>query len=830
MIGDRIHASLHRAWPLYISMLVCFLCSGATAGLDQSFRVNGQLDHLSELGIEHVVFTTRLPYDDGHWYANIAYYCDDENQKAYSGNGKPDESKLYRLDVATRRVEVLLDAKGGSVRDPHVHYDGHTILFSYRPAGTEYYNLYEIQSDGTGLRRVTDVPFDDYEAVYLPDDDIVFASTRSQRWVGCWMTQVGTLFRCNRDGGDLRPLSFNLEQDNTPTILPDGRILYMRWEYVDRSQVGYHQLWTMNPDGTNVMVYYGNGKHYPLYIDAEPIPGSDEILLIESPGHGMSDHRGRVSLMTPKYGPDDERGSHPITRDPAFNDPAPIDETSFLAASYKQIVLGTRDGQLSPILAYNGAANIHEPVLVRSRPREPVGVDHTDPTQATGQMFLADIYRGRNMEGVKPGQIKKLLVLEVLPKPVNFSGGMDLTSWLGTFLLERVLGTVPVEEDGSAFFEVPAGRPVFFVGLDANDMSVKRMQSFTNVMPGESLSCVGCHEQRMEAPLATLHVMPAAIRRPASRIKPYDGLPDVIDFRRHIQPILDKHCVSCHRYEDPQGHVVLSDDLGPCWSISYYTLLAARQVADARNGLGDQKPRTIGSSASGLMAKIDGSHYDAKVTPNQWRTVWLWLETGAPYAGSYGGLRNAQEQSRQGIAHSVLGAPVLNQTCRRCHGLNKQAPRLPADLSQDERRPTIRAQGMAPFERLISDEDLRFSANVLINMSRPQYSPLLLGPLPASQGGWGTCAYQYEDKNAPEYRDLLSILQLRKQQYDQHPRFGTPQFKPNPQYIRELKRFGVLPRSFDLAHDKIDIFETDQRYWKLFWYDPESKTPWPYLH
>ena len=313
--------------------------------------------------------------------------------------------------------------------------------------------------------------------------------------------------------------------------------------------------------------------------------------------------------------------------------PPPIDETSFLAASFKHIVLGTRDGQFSPVLVYNGDANIHEPVLVRPRPREPVVTDHTDQTQATGQMFLADIYRGRNMEGVKPGQIKKLLILETLPKPVNFSGGMDLTSWLGTFLLERVLGTVPVEDDGSAFFEVPAGRPVFFVALDANDMSVKRMQSFTNVMPGESLSCVGCHEQRMEAPLSTPRVMPAAVRRPASRIEPFDGVPDVLGFRRHIQPILDKHCVSCHRPQDRRGQVVLSDDLGPCWSISYYTLLAARQVADARNGLGNQKPRTIGSSASALMSKIDGSHYDAKLTADEWRTIWLWIETGAPYAG-----------------------------------------------------------------------------------------------------------------------------------------------------------------------------------------------------
>ena len=123
-----------------------------------------------------------------------------------------------------------------------------------RPA-SDCYNLYEIQIDGTGLRQVTQGPYDDYEAAYLPDDDIVFVSTRAKRWVGCWMTQVGTLFRCDRQGGNIRPLSFNCEHDNTPAVLADGRILYTRWEYVDRSQVGYHQLWTMNPDGTAVTAY-----------------------------------------------------------------------------------------------------------------------------------------------------------------------------------------------------------------------------------------------------------------------------------------------------------------------------------------------------------------------------------------------------------------------------------------------------------------------------------------------------------------------------------------------------------------------------------------------
>jgi len=818
-----------RVLPLVLA-LFCFPSPARTtrAG-DELFQRNEALGRLSDLGVGRVVFCTRLTYDDPHWYANLAYYCDDENHKAYAGNGKPDDSGLYLLDTATGRVRTLLDPAGGSIRDPHVHYDGRTVLFSYRRAGTDSYHLYEIQVDGSGLRQITRGPYDDYEAAYLPDDDIVFVSTRSRRWVGCWMTQVGTLFRCDRKGGNLRPLSFNLEHDNTPAVLPDGRIVYTRWEYVDRSQVGYHQLWTMNPDGTAVMTYFGNQQHYPLYIEAKPIPGSDEVLLIDSPGHGQSDHRGYVARVTASCGPDDAGANRHLTTKPAFNDPAPIDDDWYLAASYKHLLLGHRDGRVLAVLTYRGQANLHEPVLVRPRPREPMVATRTDESQAMGRMFLADVCQGRRMEEIERGTIRKLLVLEILPKPVNFSGGMDLTSWLGTFILERVLGTVPVEEDGSAYFEVPAGRPVFFVALDAEDRSVKRMQSFTNVMPGEVLGCVGCHESRSQTTIAPSTQTSQALRRPASRIEPFRGQPDVLDFRRDVQPILDAHCVACHSYADPQGHIVLTDDLGPCWSVSYYALLATGQVADGRNGLGNQPPRTIGSFASPLLAKLDGSHHEVTATPRQRRTAWLWIESGAPYAGTYAALRNSEDQARQGLAHSVFGSPVFSRRCSRCHGSDKQAPHLPVGISEQQRRELVRTLGTAPHERIVQKEDARFSAHILLNMSRPACSPLLLGPLPKAAGGWGSCADRYTGTDDPDYRALLSLMQERRSQYDQPPRFGMPGFQPNRQYIREMKRFGILPANFDPATGPIDIFETDQRYWQLFWYRPESADRWAYL-
>jgi hypothetical protein len=422
---------------------------------------------------------------------------------------------------------------------------------------------------------------------------------------------------------------------------------------------------------------------------------------------------------------------------------------------------------------------------------------------------------------------------------------MDLTSWLGTFLLERVLGTVPVEEDGSAYFEVPAGRPVLFVALDANDMSVKRMQSFTNVQPGEVLSCVGCHEHRTSTPTLTQSNTLAAVRRSPSKIKPFKRLPDVVDFRRHIQPILDEHCVRCHSYSEPKGNVVLSDDLGVTWSISYYTLLATGQIADGRNGYGNQKPRTIGSSASELMQKIDSSHYEVALTKNQWRTVWMWLESGAPYAGSYAALRNLQDQIREGSVMSVFRSSVFNKHCRQCHGKDKEAAPLPLTISEQERREFRKKLNIAPHERVVREGDQRFSPHILLNMSHPEKSPLLLGPLAKDYGGWesplllgplakdyggwGSCEYKFEGTNDQNYRILLEAIRRNKSRVDRKPRYGMTGFKPNRQYIREMKKFGVLSSEFDLNQDKIDVFEIDQKYWRLFWYQQDSENKWAYI-
>ncbi len=462
--------------------------------------------------VEKLVFAVRRSGEDPHWYANFGYTLDHSNWRTYLDGGR-----LCVLDVATGKVAVLLDDPRGNVRDPQVDYDGRSVVFAYRPGGTVHYHLYEMRLDGSGLRQITDGPFDDVEPTWLPDGDLMFVSTRCRRRVNCHTTQTAVLYRCRRDGTAMRELSSNNEHDNTPWPLPNGQILYTRWEYVDRNQMAFHHLWTANPDGTRQTVYYGNMLPETTMIDAKPIPGSRKIVASFSPGHGIRDHDGYLTVVDPRRGPDDPASARRITRTYDFRDPWAFSETTFLAARGAEIVLVDDTGASQALYRLPAAGyQCHEPRPVAARSREPVVRAASDWSQATGRVVVADVTRGRNMGGVRPGEIKKLLLLETLPKPMNYTGGMEPISYGGTFTLERILGTIPVEEDGSAYAEVPALRSLFFVALDEKERSIKRMQSFLCVAPGETISCVGCHEKRSQTPPRHAAGVRGARPRPAA--------------------------------------------------------------------------------------------------------------------------------------------------------------------------------------------------------------------------------------------------------------------------------------------------------------------------
>ncbi len=777
-----------------------------------------------------IIFAVRQPGVGGHWYENFGYYAFDCNDKVYGAEGR-----LCRLELATGRLSVLLDDPRGAVRDPQVDYDGRKILFSYRPGGTDHFHLYEIDSDGDNLTQLTDGPYDDLEPTYLPGGRIMFCSSRCNRWVNCWYTPVAVLYACDADGGNVHPISANIEHDNTPWPMSDGRVIYQRWEYVDRSRVAFHHLWTANPDGTGQMIYYGNMHPRTLMIDAKPIPGSDgRVVAVFSPGHGKKEHAGAITVVTPKRGPDDLGSARKVSQTDDFRDPYPLAEDRFLVARGAAILSMDGQGKTRELfrLPDNWAkarAECHEPRPLVPRKREPVIPPRTDHREPTGRLVLEDVYAGRQMEGVERGEIVKLLILETLPKPVNYSGKMPPMSFGGTYTLERVLGTVPVEPDGSACFDVPALRPLFLVALDGRDNSVKRMHSFFTMMPGETAGCVGCHEERTRATFDPGHNVLEALRRAPSRIEPIEGIPEVFDFPRDIQPILDRHCVECHDYDRREGGVILTGDRGPIFSHAYYTLTALEYVSDGRDRVETNlPPRTVGTSASPLMGMLDGSHHKAKLTPHEQDMIRYWIESAAAYPGTYAALgtgmiggfpKSKLETSDRRWPSSVAAAEAIGRRCGTCHDGSMPLPKYLSDNL-----------GLVLSNPDFSDVRVKYSRHLMFNLTRPEKSLILLAPLAREAGGLGLCreggetdepANVFADTSDPDFRRILELCRAGKNHLESIKRFDMPGFRPTDSYVREMKRYGILPTTFDESAP-IDVYATDRAYWRSHWWTPPT--------
>jgi len=380
---------------------------GAAAAAAPDSLVSKALEAMG--GAEEVVFAVRGMYGDGHYYANFGHWSLEPDKMMHAAGG----AKLCKVNLRTREVRVLVDDPQGSVRDPCVDHDGGKIVFSYRPGETRYFHLYEIKADGTGLRQLTDGPFDDIEPVFLPDGDLVFPSSRCKRFVACWYTPVATLHRMDAQG-NIRCLSSNIVHENTPSVLPDGRILYTRWEYVDRAPQKFHGLWTMNPDGANQAIFFGNTQppgEWLLAIDAKPIPGTDRIVAIFSPRHGNREHEGDVMILDAKAGPDDpdypRQISPPIKMKgngggggmDAFRDPYPLSPGCFLVAQNKSLVILDGEGNTEEVC--QAEMMLHEPYVIGRRDRERAIPPRTVPAATTGRLLVADVHHGRNLPEYK---------------------------------------------------------------------------------------------------------------------------------------------------------------------------------------------------------------------------------------------------------------------------------------------------------------------------------------------------------------------------------------------------------------------------------------------
>ena len=601
------------------------------------------------------------------------------------------------------RPKVIYQNPHGAILDMNVSWDAQTIFFSMRQGEADNWHLYEIGVDGRGFRQITTGPFHDFSPAELPDGDLVFASSRLKSFNICaWELSTG-LFRVRRDGTGYRQLTVNTLNDFSPQLLPNGQVLYTRWEYVDRDVKWRQSLWTINPDGSHVQLYFGNTIRDPaVFWQARPIPGNERLVATFAPHHGWP--MGAIGTITRSRGVEAPRGvgfdwitqEYPQILDLgqavewAYRDPFPLSAEQFLVSygggrktTEKRfgIYLLQATDQLVKVWS-DPLLSCTYPLPLTPRPRPPVLPCEPWPREVkTGTFVIQNVYRGLG-DAVRPGEIKAIRLLEQVAKfPQNETGegryrmySMNPVMGRHGYYVKRCLGVVPVEADGSAHFTAPVFRELYFQALDAEGRAVQSMGSAVNLIPGETQSCVGCHDSRDSAPPAGT---PMATRRPPSVPTPYDwGNEGRIDFNRLVQPVLDRHCVGCHGGAQPKGNCDLSGDKTRFFNMAYdhlYRRNLMHTIELTNNDAQVMPPKKAFAWVSRLRDYLEGrarGHEKIAIPQPERERVYLWMDTNANYYGTYERTRPGTPGDRDLWAadwFKLKLTPQFNANCVACH-------------------------------------------------------------------------------------------------------------------------------------------------------------------
>lgn len=646
----------------------------------------------------------------------------------------------------------------GSYRSPDIHFSGKKFLFSFTPvksgdkANERRYFLYEGATDGSWVRQLTGTKRDgletwgnratclveDTDPCYLADDNIIFISTRSQTFGRCHggrYNPAWVLYRCDKNGDNIRQLSYGNENEYDPSVVADGRVVFSRWEYNSRHEMFFHMLWSTRPDGTGVANYFGNDMIYPMMItQQEQIPKSNKIVALATGHHSYS--TGTVIIIDTNLG---ENGEQAITRvtpetgypetpgvgwpDIHYSHPFPINDKFFLVSRADHTL--EAQGRVPKIAGrgiylidvFGGRELIYEdedvaslsPIPIRPKKRPRI-IPSILPKNAKdyGTIFIQNVYDTRNDPDkiIKPGSIKSIRVnaLGVQPRAHR----PPLHPLVSVEMPRRVIGTVPVNPDGSVLFRVPARESIHLQALDKYGKAILSERTFWYVQPGEFRSCIGCHEKTGSAPASArngkiLKQKPRSLTPPAGP-RYYGG----ITYMRTIQPVLDRYCISCHGLKSEKGGVNLIHDgeKFPKGALSLIKLgkhhLGSKgyMSSGGLNMIEDKnisRPYQYLAAASKLPEMILKKHGGVKIDRESYHRIIQWLDQNAPI---YGDLypNRVEERKIDSAAESKLRAYIR-----------------------------------AKFGKKLAQEPIR----ALINVAQPTESRILMMPLSKSGGGWG---------------------------------------------------------------------------------------------
>lgn len=599
--------------------------------------------------------------------------------------------------------------EGLMLRPPSYHH--------YYWAPERVYHIYSLDLDSGKLLQLTDGSYNTYDPCELPNGRLVYISEEqggNQRCGGRWIT-AGLLHSMKQDGSDAYPLSFHETNEWHPSVNNEGMIVYTRWDYVDRDSDGAHHLWQTYPDGRDPRALHAN---YTTWRESRPwaelsyraIPDSRKLVSVAAPHHGVA--YGSLVLINPAL-PDDGGTSQlkrltPEVRFPeaenapgvahkgdaytaeCYGTPWPLSEDFYLCVYAREdknygIYLVDSFGNKELIWQDKEVPCLDPiPFIPRKRPTIiPDMTTQSEDKRAKGEApsdlaetLILNVYDTERPlpEGAK---VKWLRVVNIFPKSTIFDNQPNI-GMANQSIARGSLGIVPVEEDGSAFFTMPTNTNVYFQLLDEKMQAIHSMRSSTYAHSGERLTCLGCHENRSKTPDNKGMTTVKALKRPPSVLTPEPSGSYPLTFPRLVQPVLDKHCVSCHEQEkkaprlDKNSYFVSVDKDGKeekqnvphGWSNAFNTLHKWGWCRHGGNGshwtankFNFTIPGDVGAKASKLIPFLEKGHHDVKLAQEDWHRLSLWIDLNTNFYGAY---ENTEAQSKGEIVLPRFGMPKVN--------------------------------------------------------------------------------------------------------------------------------------------------------------------------
>jgi len=724
---------------------------------------------------QEILYVSRHQYRGDHHNTATMFQTDEINTGKFVGGGS-----LKAIDLKTGKIRTIVDGgKAGSPRDPELDFEGKKIVFSMRKNIKEDYHIFVVNADGTGLKQLTRAEgVFDIDPLYLADGSIVFGSSREPKYCMCNRHIMSNLYKMDADGANIHQIGKSTLHEGHSSLMPDGRILYDRWEYVDRNFGDAQGLWVVNPDGTNHAVYWANNTASPgAVLDGRIIPGTELVVCTFSSCHDLP--WGAIAIVDRRLGVDGrksvvrtwppsainlvDRGNLDTFKRvrPKYEDPWPLADPKIPTSTGKYFLVSrnSRDMCLldvfgNEVVLHTESPGIFDPMPIAPRQRPKVVPARRDFKNATGIFYLQNAYIGTHMKGVKPGAIKYLRVVESPPKrtwthPAWGGEGVHCPAmnW-HAFENKRILGTVPVEPDGSAHFEVPADAFVYFQILDKDGMMIHSMRSGTIIQSGEKQGCVGCHEDRVED-TPPLKSVPLALKRPPSKLTGWYGTPRMFNYQKEVQPVFNKHCLKCHDFgKKASKKLILAGDRTVAYNASYTDLWSKRLIRSIGAGPAKiQQAYSWGSHPSKLVQVIREGHPKVKGQPEvklklsaeDFARIVTWIDINGPYYPHY-----------------------------ECAYPKNPVGRCPLDGRQ------LGRLGKLTRARFVTGHGRGKRAQIAFE--RPELSPCL----------------QRLKKDSPQYKEALAIIRAGKAMLAKTPRADMDGFVPCKEHRRKLAKYKRL--------------------------------------